>query len=133
MRVDKIRRIGGSLFGMCGGAFEGLVLLRWLAGPRKAPPKWPSDFSQDEVFLLELSAEGLAVWNGWGIRMAIHDPFYSIGSGCLAAMAAMHAGATPEKAVHIAAEFDEGTAAPVHVFKLADLAKYPDERKRSRK
>lgn len=118
--VTKLHRIGGSIFGEAGAAFESLLIIEWLKGKRdrRLLHKMPEAFDRDGVYLIELSKEGLALWNGWGIRMPIADAMYSIGSGSMAAMAALKAGADPESAIRIAAELDENTREPVEVMRL---------------
>lgn len=118
--VSKIHRIRESIFGEAGAGFECLLLIEWLKGKRdrRALQKMPDEFQRDDVYILELSPTGLALWNGWGIRMPIADECYSIGSGSMAAMAALRAGADPEEAVKIAAELDENTREPIEVLSL---------------
>lgn len=118
--VSKIHRIGKSIFGEAGSGFECLLLIEWLKGKRdrRALLKMPDAFERDDVYILELSPDGLALWNGWGIRMPIKDECYAIGSGSMAAMAALKAGANPEEAVKIAAELDENTREPIEVMGL---------------
>lgn len=119
-KVSKIHRIGDSIFGEAGDGFASLLMIEWLKGrrDRRLLQKMPEAFVRDDVLLLELSPKGLALWNGWGIKMPISDAFYAIGSGSMAAMAALMAGANPEEAVKIAAELDENTREPVEVLAL---------------
>jgi hypothetical protein len=125
--VTKLHRIGDSIFGEAGGAFEALRMIEWLKGKRdrRALDKLPSDFDRDSILLLELAPDGLALWNGWGVRMKLKNQFYAIGSGGMSAVMAMKQGKSPADAVTLVPEFDEYTRGPVDVMKL--------EPKRSRK
>ena len=102
--VKKIHRVGDSLFGLAGDAFIGLVIIEWLGTKRNRLQLYKM-FGDEaiewryETSLLELSPAGLAVWNGWGLRMPILDPTYGIGTGADAALTAMDKGCSPEDAI----------------------------------
>jgi hypothetical protein len=44
----------------------------------------------------------------------LNDPFAAIGSGAMAALAAMHLGSNPRQAVKVAAKVDPSTGGSVH-------------------
>ena len=102
--VTKLHRVGDSVFGLAGDAFMGLVPLEWLGTKRNRLQLYKMFGDDDiawryETLLLELSETGLALWNGWGLRMPILDKTYGIGTGADAALTAMDKGASPEEAI----------------------------------
>ena len=111
--VKKLRYIGDAIFGMAGDCHAAMIVLRWLETPRRNPKVLYEMFGEKdiswryELVLLELSHEGLALWNGWGIRLPILDDTYAIGTGAHAALAALDRGASPEECVHQAAKRDQ--------------------------
>jgi hypothetical protein len=113
----KIFRIGESLFGTAGDAFMALTFLDWLAGKRNVPALRKLFEHEDKAsfIVLELSPEGLRLWNGWGVPEKLHDKSYSIGSGSMSAQNAINRGDTPEQAVRSTMPLDENTGGDVQV------------------
>ena len=107
--VRKIHRIGDALYGFAGDGMLSLLMVEWLDTNRNRPGlyKLIPEAYRDEVEILELSPSGLALWNGWGVRMPILDACYAIGSGAMAALTALRSTATPEQAILRAMELDE--------------------------
>ncbi len=119
-RSKKMQVIGDSIFGFAGGLFEATEFIAWLKSEREHSklPKWPDD-DRDHFTALELSPEGLAIWNGWGRRVPLVNQFYSIGSGSMTAMGVMHVHPDPKFAVEVASLYDENTDSNVEVISLA--------------
>ena len=118
-RTHKIRRIGDSLFGGCGHWSVTLILLDWLEKDAKRDRfklhrQIPEDFRSD-IEVIELSPSGLALWDGWGTRIAILDKFYAVGSGAQSAMQAIKRGLPPEEAVSESFTLDECSGGTVEV------------------
>lgn len=128
--AGKIFRIGDSLFGTAGDGDMGLVMVKWLEGPRsrQALYKQWADYDRNEVWLIELNPRGLFLWTGWGIPETILDKRFAIGSGQLAALKGMDKGESPEDAVRSAIDYDQYSGAPVQVEWLL-----PPELKRKRR
>jgi ATP-dependent protease HslVU (ClpYQ) peptidase subunit len=130
-RARKIRRIGDSLYAGAGNTSVICVFLDWLDAPKKDPMRLyrliPED-SRHEFEVLELSPQGLALWDGWGVRIPILDKFYAIGSGGLSAMQAMKRGLPPEEAVGETFSLDECSGGTVETEYLLP----PELRKRKR-
>lgn len=110
--VEKIRRIGDSLFGVAGDCFAALAILEWLEAPRRDRAKLYKMFGDEpgwryEVMLLELSPSGLALWNGWGLRMPLLDAAYAVGTGGAVALDALENGAAPDEAIRRAMKRDQ--------------------------
>ena len=110
--VKKIHYIGDSIFGMAGDCHAAIVVLQWLNSKRDrlALYKMFGDEAIEwryECVLLELSHDGLALWNGWGVRLPILDDTYAVGTGAHAALAALDRGASAEECIAQAAKRDQ--------------------------
>ena len=70
-----------------------------------------------EVLFLELSPRGIFLWNCWGIAEPVRRPKYAIGSGAMAAVAAMET-KSPEAAIRAAINWDECSGPPIQVVGL---------------
>lgn len=112
--VRKIRRSddGGSLYGICGAISPGLVFLETylLASKRDRYRLYrliPED-SRYEFTVIELSKDGLALWDGWGARIPLLDHVFAVGSGAAHALTAVEKyKAGPDEAIKAAIERDE--------------------------
>lgn len=108
----KIIRHGDTLYGICGDLAVCLVLVDWLKSGKRSKQvlyKLISEEMRYETEILELSDQGLALWDGWGVRMPILGEFYAIGSGAPYAVQAIHDGADLEEAVRASCRFDPYT------------------------
>lgn len=128
---DKIFRIRDSLVGVCG---DNAFTTKWLEWFRREMPPVESlmDIEEEKEFLaLELNANGLWLYTNTCEPDGLHDKFYSIGSGAMSAMAAMHLGKSPADAVRVAALYDEGTGG--RVKELTVLPPRKEKPKREKK
>lgn len=117
-RARKIRRIGTAIVGAAGTGPATNKFFAWLAsGAQDDPPKMAKD---DELDAIVLTPAGLFVYGTDCTAEEILDDFYAVGSGAQAALAAMHLGHDPRKAVEIACVVDNSTGGPVDVLKLED-------------
>jgi hypothetical protein len=113
-KMRKVWRIQGSLIGLSGHVEHFAPFLKWCReGLTDAPPKLPN------LHALVLSHAGLLHFAG-GLPMAIQSGRYAIGTGAMAAMAAMEAleWADPKRAVQIVCRHDAGSRGPVRVYRL---------------
>lgn len=130
--VKKLHYIGESIFGLAGDCHAGLAVIEWLQAPKRNKALLYKMFGEDvawryEVVLMELSHEGLALWNAWGTRLPLLDDSYAIGTGAHPALAALDRGASPEECIHQAAKRDQFSG----VFKEPEvLHLLPRKRKR---
>ncbi len=116
------RMADGSLWAFCGNLWWLDRCKRWTALPLNDPPEL-----DEESQLIVIRRDGMVLaWEvgGW---VEIAAPFYAWGTGGLAAMGAMYAGATAEQAVHIAADLDPFTGGKIHALTLAEVYAPPDE------
>lgn len=112
--------------GWTGNWIDGKTFSEWyLAGANiDEPPRFhnreghtpPVDF-----LALVLRPEGWEYWHEWLVPEKQEDvqlPFFAIGSGAMAALAAMHIGAGAIEAVEIASIYADGCALPVEHFTI---------------
>lgn len=127
--TDKIFRIGESLVGVAGEAKATTKFLAWFR--TECPPtdeRLAADDDGEVDFLgLVLNSRGLFLYTDLCEPDHLHNKFYAIGTGGMAAMAAMKHGLSPEKAVREAMEFDEKTGGKVKTLTLS-----PSKRKIAR-
>jgi len=116
--VQKIWRIRGWLVAG-GGSYPEIV--RTIRGIQENKELSPARVLDDiemgkmmDCVMVLLSPTGRIYTNENGSEcMGITDPFYALGTGAQAALAAMHMGATPREAVRIAAKIDPNTGGRV--------------------
>ncbi len=120
----KVRKVKGKIYGAAGDAGDCTRFLDWAEtgfNEKKRPKFEVSGGEEDEALLLMLDEGGVFL-------MATTDPypelvaadFYAIGSGSKAAMGALHAGASLERAMEIASAVDPYTREPFTILKLND-------------
>jgi ATP-dependent protease HslVU (ClpYQ) peptidase subunit len=91
--------------------------------PWDAPTAWAHrDMPDlDDSIIIVLRKDGrmfVIEAQGW---YESESPFYAVGSGAMAALAAMKMGASAQRAVKIAIELDHMSGPPVVVFKTSDI------------
>lgn len=116
----KLFRIGASVFGYCGDAYLAQHVIRWLASQRHPAQlyKLIPESHRDDIDVLELSPEGLALWNGWGVRMDLLDTSYAVGSGAMSALQALRLGKSPLEAVALTFPLDEASGGNAEIETL---------------
>lgn len=116
-RNRKIRRVGDVIVGAGGdGGAIGKFFVWFEAG---ADPEDLPKYGKDEALVaLVLTPAGLFTYDTSGVREEIEDDFYACGSGKQAALAAMHLGCDPKRAVEIASLVDDATGLGVDVLEL---------------
>jgi hypothetical protein len=110
--TKKIHWVKDSIFGLAGDVMAGLAVLEWMKNPKRKRESLYKMFGDGvewryEFVLLELSGDGLALWNAWGVRMPILDKCYAIGTGGAVALEVVEAGGTPEDGVRRAIKRDQ--------------------------
>ena len=116
-RARKIYRVRGALIGIAGTVTEGLKFVQWYAeGCRRDEEP---QLHADTWGALVLDATGLFEWNERLVPIPCYDKEgYSVGTGYMAAQAALKLGKTPKEAVEVACLIDINTGPPVVVEKL---------------
>lgn len=115
-RTRKIRRIGESIVGAAGTGPAINRFFKWLeGGEQDDPPKYGKD---DELAAIVITPAGMFRYDCGCEAEEVLDPFYAVGSGKQAALAAMHLGCDPKSAVEIACKVDDATGGPVDVLEL---------------
>lgn len=117
-RSPKLHRINNSVFGLRGDNYAN-VFLDWArrSFSEKDRPAIPTDADFD---VLELSPEGIFIWDEFLTRVEILDPNYAIGSGANLALYALRVlKVNPDAAVVEAAKIDPWTDSNVDKMELA--------------
>lgn len=115
----KLHRVGDSILGFSGNYMDCLHFVRWFE--KKDGPLTFANFRNDNSDAPDVAA--IVVCNGEAEKWTehcqptpIYEPFFAIGSGAQAAMAAMHMGASAKEAVKIAMLIDPHTAGEVETL-----------------
>lgn len=111
----KIERIGDAIVGAAGHNRAINKFLRWV---RRGGGRKPRMVKGDELDAIVLTPAGLFRVDCQFDWEPVKDEFLAIGSGAMAALAAMHCGLNPEGAVEIACRVDCDSAPPVDVLYL---------------
>lgn len=109
----KIQRIGSDLVGCCGNIDSIAKFLAWYETRGDLP-----DFEGDDFEAVALTHDGLFIYCNTCRPRKLIDPFCAMGSGGQAALAAMHTGCSPKRAVEIAIRCDKNSGPPVVVSRL---------------
>lgn len=111
--IRKVFRIKGALVGFAGDLDEIGMVREWMRGRmlREDMPK------AENVIALAMSQSGLRAWTAVDGFVGVPRR-YAIGSGGMAARAALARGATPAEAVAIAREIDAGTHGKTRTYRL---------------
>lgn len=116
----KIFRLkNGSIAGIAGDLSQGYELVRWLNDEVPNPPT-----KMDDCTVVLLRPDG-TMWEFCGTltAMPITEPYHVAGTGMAAALGALDAGATPQRAVEIAIKRDAYSGGDVVVERLKTFAK----------
>ena len=105
---SKIIEVNGDLIGVAGDLRDLYRFEKWYKVQ-------DHDLEMEDSTILVLTKCGKIYTYDGGIRIPVMEKFYAIGSGAHAAMAAMHMGADPKKAIEIAKKVDDGTGGKVEV------------------
>lgn len=96
-----------------GGSYAGMLFFDWF-GSGKEPPSILSTLNLEEDFdVLILDRGKVYTANHLCRPIEVITPFIAIGSGDMAALAAMHCGRGAREAVRIACKIDPYSAAPI--------------------
>ena len=115
-RTRKIWPIGRAIVGAAGDNTAIVKFTRWMEKGGKG--KTPTFDAEEDFEAMVLTPAGLFVYDKSCQPDEVADPFYAIGSGKQAALAAMHMGATPQRAVEIACLVDNYSGEPVDTMTI---------------
>jgi len=114
---DKVERIGAALVG-CAGDIAGIFkFLAWFKNQERERPEFDSEEKFEAVVL---NKDGIFHFSNCAYASKVCQPFFAIGSGAMAAKAAMLCDKTPSEAVSIACKCDKNSAGPVRTFALRE-------------
>jgi ATP-dependent protease HslVU (ClpYQ) peptidase subunit len=118
-RVTKVFKIKGSLIGFSGSLDVGVAILRWFENDCNED-YWPElQYESLECNVLVVGPDGVVrVYERYPVPIVMEQNIHAIGSGRDFALAAMHLGFDPVKAVEVASELDGCTGGGVDVVYL---------------
>jgi len=119
--AQKLFRANGAVIGITGYWVDGKIFVDWyVAGADRAnPPDWRTQGDEKVEFeALVLTKEGIDWWSYTLVPDRVLDNYWSIGSGSLAALAAMQCGRTASEAVFIAMQVDAATGGDVETMRV---------------
>lgn len=112
----KIFRVNDKLVGFAGAVTHALKFIQWLE--HGTPLNLHYDKNDFTFEALVLSEQALFYYDNELVPIEVSEQICAIGSGAPYALGALDAGASPKKAVEIAANRDECSGPPVIVMKL---------------
>lgn len=107
----KIFVVSDYIIGVAGHSSRTNRFLDWFREGQPVGMSEPDDGT--ELAALVLDASGLYYYTGCYTPDLIEDPFFAIGSGAHAALAALHLGQTPAEAVALACRIDLHSGGPI--------------------
>lgn len=110
---QKVRRVGDDIVGCAGNITDIMKFMEWYASRGDRP-------ELENIDALVLNSSGLWIYNSSTYANRVCDPFICIGSGAMAAKAAMLCGKSPREAVAIAIQCDKGSGGKVRNYRLTD-------------
>lgn len=119
---DKIEIVNRQLVGCAGHTPDIMKFLRWLKNPTPELPEFGN--GDDEGFTaVVVNKDGLFLYANSVDPMPVREPFIAIGSGGMAAKAAMLCGRSPVSAVEIALRCDKNSRGPIQRVTLKQAMK----------
>lgn len=113
--ADKILIVDNELIGSSGDSDQIAKFLTWY---RKSDDGSDPPRLSDTTNVVVLNEDGIYYYAGCGYPTLIDERFFAVGSGALAALAAMSCGKSPMEAVRIACKFDKNSGPPIRNYKL---------------
>lgn len=110
----KIEKINGALYGAAGDCIDIEAFIAWLRGERKRRPK----ITDAGFTAMELNEKGILLWDYRLKPFAVGIDRHAIGSGAMAALAALEMGADAKTAIEIACKIDTGSEGPIQMETL---------------
>lgn len=126
---EKVIVHKGRVFALCGNA--GML-------KKSLIPWWENGHDPDlapagDWEMAVISHDGVRVYSSEAPHAEVNTPrVFAMGSGSMAARAALICRASPVEAVEVAAQLDKGTGGPVHSLNLAEVVKAPNKRKKAK-
>lgn len=118
----KLYRIADSIFGEAGEDNSSSRMIRWLVNGRREDERPHFDKNEKNAcILIELSPEGIHVWDHELFPYPVREDTFAIGSGRKVALYCMRVlNMSPEQAVKEACKVDHGTREPIDVERLPE-------------
>jgi len=110
----KLHRKRSAVIGLYGESGPDLAFLEWY-GSRRRPPQ---ELQTADFGAVVLTPRGLFHYDGWCRAEILSGEFYAWGSGAKAALGALWAGCSAQRAVEIACQVDPFSRPPVLAWTL---------------
>ena len=117
--MTKIFKIDGALIGFSGTSDVAVAILRWIKNGRK-DEDWPElQYENSDCSVLYVDPDGVVMmYDRYPIPIVLEQDIHAIGSGRDFALAALHLGLGPVKAIEVASALDCYTGAGIDVISL---------------
>jgi len=111
--AKKIWKVKGGYVGVAGSYGACVRFVKYLKGDLEDEP------DMEEVDAMMLTNDGRILHFNQSLEpFEVNDEFSAIGSGAMAALAAMHMGATVDRAIEVASLVDVGSGGPVQHYRI---------------
>lgn len=120
--TSKIYRLGDKLIGISGDACQAMVAIEWLTKGRKGRKPDLDRVEDVNLLVVDLKKKKCFYMDGNLMLLEIHPPV-SVGSGSMAALAAMRLGCDAVKAIEVASEVDTFTGGGVESIRCFEKKK----------
>jgi len=122
----RLSNVHPVVYAGCGSAGQfhcaGILLDQMELLPWDNPNWQPNDnFDMEDATIMIVTAQDQVYYIEGKYWFPVEAPFCAMGSGGVAARAAMMAGASAEEAVAIACKLDTGSGLPVHTIHVSDI------------
>lgn len=123
----KLHRVGDAIIGFAGSYADGLTFVEWWRdgcdlGKTPEFKIYRGTDDAPDVSALVLTAAGVSLWTEHFQPTPVVEPFFAIGNGVPAALAAMHMGADAPEAVRIASLVFTSTNDEIQSLSLDETA-----------
>ena len=108
----KVFKVKGNCIGIAGTYVASMNFVRWY---KRKDKDSPPDGIEDVNALVLTPSGSIRVYEGTVDYYEVEDDFCAIGSGAGAALAAMHLGCNPVKAIETATKVDAYTGGKIHI------------------
>lgn len=114
-RTSKLLRVSNGIVAVCGASYLCAQFLQWCA---RGNPQTVQRRDNDHFEALFLTHSGLYVYYDSLDGEHVDAQYHAIGSGRQYALGALYGGASTQRAVECASQFDPFTKQPVETLKL---------------
>lgn len=115
-RVGKGAKAHDVVIGTAGESAPGMLYVDWYGSGHPPPPQLLAEGADFTILLLK--PKGIYVADAYCREVPILEKFFAVGSGAVAALAAMHCGKSAREAVSIASRIDPYTGGRIFLERV---------------